>query len=692
MMSPVQFACIKFRFFPRGIFSTYYNNNSWGPYIIGRSAGGTLAVPTATLAGKNLASFSGLGYGVTGWATPASDLPGMNIQASEDWTDSNMGSKLGFFTITNGANTALERMTIQHNGNVGIGTTTPLTKFAVATPATSSNPNTRTVFGNSNNDLMDVTGRTGDVYLDHIVSATYTASTPTTLSKAVTLKIDRAPDVSDVDLTVTKPLSLWVEAGDSLFGGKIGMGNDQPSYRLDIQGNNFSDSSIKLRRTEASGIGAGLDFYLATDTTNSATSQTIANRGLGQINFYGTNETGVPAPNPSARISAYTSEVTTTTTTGGQIRFQATPTGTNALVEMMRIVDNKVGIGATSPKESLDVKGGHFFHTGGDLLHYFNAYYDSSVPAHKYAGYSGGSKYAGGVGFNPATGLLYFSNTTTAGASGANASIGEKMVITKEGYVGIGTNTPISPLEIHNGPAMTGGWSRTLRLQANHPAIQLKGVSQENKSSWIEYDDATSSNALSFRIGGTNDDISTSIRAMSITAGGNVGIGTLSPARKFYVNGTSGGSNAWENLSDKRLKRDIATVDNALEKILQIDGVEYFWNKDAHSQFNVSKRKELGVIAQDVEKQFPEVVKTDDKGIKSVAYTMLISPMIEAIKSIYYDHIEVLWKNVNEHERNIASLKNENHQIKKDLDQMKKENRELRSAICEINPKSKVCR
>lgn len=186
----------------------------------------------------------------------------------------------------------------------------------------------------------------------------------------------------------------------------------------------------------------------------------------------------------------------------------------------------------------------------------------------------------------------------------------------------------------------------------------------------------------------TNNDV----ERFTITNTGNVGIGTTSPSRTLYVNGTSGGTNAWENLSDKRLKRNIASVDNALERLLQIDGVEYYWNERAHTQFKVSDRKELGVIAQDVEKQFPEVVKTDEKGIKSVAYTMLISPMIEAIKSLYYDHIEVLWKNVNEHERKIASLKNENHQIKKDLDLVKKENRDLRSAICEINPKSKVCK
>ncbi|MEK2644200.1 beta strand repeat-containing protein [Bdellovibrio sp. BCCA] len=139
--------------------------------------------------------------------------------------------------------------------------------------------------------------------------------------------------------------------------GNLGIGTTAPSYRIDVQGNNYSTSSIKLRRTEVSGIGPGVDFYTSADSTDTATSQTVSAKGLGQINFYGTNETGVAASNPSARISVVTSEDTTTTATGGYMRFQTTTTGANTLTEVMRLSDGKVGIGTASPGQKLTVAG-----------------------------------------------------------------------------------------------------------------------------------------------------------------------------------------------------------------------------------------------------------------------------------------------------------------------------------------------
>lgn len=40
----------------------------------------------------------------------------------------------------------------------------------------------------------------------------------------------------------------------------------------------------------------------------------------------------------------------------------------------------------------------------------------------------------------------------------------------------------------------------------------------------------------------------------------------------------------------------------------------------------------MGLIAQDVEKQFPELVATDENGMKSVAYSNMVAPLIEAVK------------------------------------------------------------
>ena len=76
--------------------------------------------------------------------------------------------------------------------------------------------------------------------------------------------------------------------------------------------------------------------------------------------------------------------------------------------------------------------------------------------------------------------------------------------------------------------------------------------------------------------------------------------------------------------SDARLKENIVTIDNALEKVTQMRGV-YFDKDDAHH---------VGVIAQEVEKVLPEVVIDDEDGYKSVAYGNIVGVLIEAIKEL----------------------------------------------------------
>lgn len=95
--------------------------------------------------------------------------------------------------------------------------------------------------------------------------------------------------------------------------------------------------------------------------------------------------------------------------------------------------------------------------------------------------------------------------------------------------------------------------------------------------------------------------------------------------------------------SDKRLKDNISPLQNSLDKILQLKGVSFNW-KD-------SGRASVGLIAQDVEKVYPELVETDPKtGLKAVQYGNLVAPLLEAIK---------------EQQKEIDSLKSEINDLKK---------------------------
>lgn len=79
--------------------------------------------------------------------------------------------------------------------------------------------------------------------------------------------------------------------------------------------------------------------------------------------------------------------------------------------------------------------------------------------------------------------------------------------------------------------------------------------------------------------------------------------------------------------SDSRLKENIETIDNALEKTLNMRGVYYNRIDDE------KKRRKLGVIAQEVQAIIPEVVLTNEEtGTLSVDYGNIVGLLIEAIK------------------------------------------------------------
>ena len=77
--------------------------------------------------------------------------------------------------------------------------------------------------------------------------------------------------------------------------------------------------------------------------------------------------------------------------------------------------------------------------------------------------------------------------------------------------------------------------------------------------------------------------------------------------------------------SDENLKKDIVTIDNALEKVKQLRGVDFIWKE--------TDQKSKGGIAQELQKIFPELVSKENNEL-SVNYNGLIAVLIEAIKEL----------------------------------------------------------
>lgn len=108
---------------------------------------------------------------------------------------------------------------------------------------------------------------------------------------------------------------------------------------------------------------------------------------------------------------------------------------------------------------------------------------------------------------------------------------------------------------------------------------------------------------------------------------GDVGIGISVPNVALDVSGSIEYTGTITDVSDRRLKKNIHNLTGSLEKVLVLRGVS-FEMKDPE----LSEREEFGVIAQEIEKVYPELVFTDPEGYKSVNYVGLIAPLIEALK------------------------------------------------------------
>ncbi len=150
---------------------------------------------------------------------------------------------------------------------------------------------------------------------------------------------------------------------------------------------------------------------------------------------------------------------------------------------------------------------------------------------------------------------------------------------------------------------------------------------------------------------GTGDDYEVSFNGSHLyihqnqNTANDIYITNVAEANKFFFNVSTGDFHAdgdiiaySNSVSDEKLKENITIVENAVDKVQQLRGVEFTWKKDGE--------KSAGVIAQDVEKVLPQAVKEKDimgegEVVKTVNYDTMSALFIEAIKE-QQEQIEAL--------------------------------------------------
>jgi len=122
----------------------------------------------------------------------------------------------------------------------------------------------------------------------------------------------------------------------------------------------------------------------------------------------------------------------------------------------------------------------------------------------------------------------------------------------------------------------------------------------------------------------------------------------------LYVQGNAYATGSWSG-SDVRFKKNIAPLTNVLEKVMRVRGTSFEFRKDEFKDYQFDEGTRFGFIAQELEDVFPEVVKTENNGYKSVNYDGMIPVLLEATK---------------EQQKTILKLEAENDRLKKENEQI----------------------
>ncbi len=101
---------------------------------------------------------------------------------------------------------------------------------------------------------------------------------------------------------------------------------------------------------------------------------------------------------------------------------------------------------------------------------------------------------------------------------------------------------------------------------------------------------------------------------------------------------------AYGSPSDKKLKKNIKPVKNALEKTMKLKGVTFDWKEKSEGILDI--KEDIGFIAQDVQEVLPELVRENDNGMLSMRHQGITPILVEAIKELKAE-IEELKKKIN---------------------------------------------
>jgi hypothetical protein len=213
--------------------------------------------------------------------------------------------------------------------------------------------------------------------------------------------------------------------------------------------------------------------------------------------------------------------------------------------------------------------------------------------------------------------------------------------VLRNGNTGIAITTPNAPLQFSN-------------TTVNRKIVLYDGFNNDNQY---------------FGFGVTYDGIGHLRYQVDNPTAQHVFYAGTSPTTSNWLFTINGDGNAFmpgvlSQSSDARLKTNILPITSALNNLLQLNAYHYQWKNQSLDQST-----QVGIIAQEVQKLYPELVKENAKGELSVNYSGLIPLLITAMKE---QELEIQQQG-----KQISTLNQENKELRK----MKRELEELKKMV-----------
>ncbi len=384
--------------------------------------------------------------------------------------------------------------------------------------------------------------------------------------------------------------------GDDLTARSLTLKNDAipPSQWPKLLASQAGDIQVMtgVQPTERVRVTAGGNVGIGTATPGRAL--TVEGASATYMNVRDTADPNGPF---EVLLGADTNGGIVSTTSNHDLQLRSGGNATHMVVK----ANGNVGIGTLSPGRALTVEGGSATYLNVRDTGDANGPYEILL----------GVDTSGGI-------VSTMSNHDLQLRSGTNNT---HMVIKANGHVGIGTLNPDFILDVterirlRQGPGgataglwlfQTGPGDRAFIGMAGDTQVGLWG---NNGAAWGLVMDTSSGNV-------------------------GIGIGTGAPAAKLDVGGPAHAS-AFPTSSDARFKKNVTPLTDVLEKLEQIQGVTFEWNETYEALGRSTGRREIGVLAQDVESVFPELVSTwGDEEYRAVDYGRFTAVLLEAVKEL----------------------------------------------------------